>query len=98
MSRKHPLLFCVLLLFSTASAQAQEYRRVNLVSDIPGVALRTDANLVNPWGITFLDTSPVWIANNGTGTSTLYLGDRTPAPSPAAPLVVTIPGAAAGSP
>ena len=27
------------------------YRATNLVSDIPGVARRTDANLVNPWGI-----------------------------------------------
>jgi len=102
MSHKHPLpelsLFCGLLLFSAASARAQEYRRVNLVSDIPGVALRTDPNLVNPWGIAFLDTSPVWIANNGTGTSTLYLGDGTPAPAPAAPLVVTVPGATPGSP
>jgi uncharacterized protein (TIGR03118 family) len=105
MSRKHPLLklsvyLCTaaLLLFSAAAAQAQEYHRVNLVSDIPGVALRTDTHLVNPWGIAFLDASPVWIANNGTGTSTLYLGDGTPAPSPAAPLVVTVPGAAVGSP
>src|SRR5437762_9072862 len=105
MNHKHPLpklsLFlcaAVLFLFSAAPAQAQEYRRVNLVSDIPGVALRTDPNLVNPWGMAFLDTSPVWIANNGTGTSTLYLGDGTPAPSPVAPLVVTVPGATAGSP
>src|SRR5882724_9629214 len=105
MNHKHPLaklslFLCApaLFLFSAASAQGQEYRRVNLVSDIPGVALRTDAHLVNPWGIAFLDASPVWIANNGTGTSTLYLGDGTPAPSPATPLVVTIPGATAGSP
>jgi len=69
---------------------------VNLVSDIPGVALRSDPHVVNAWGIAFFDTSPVWIANNGTGTSTLYLGDGTPAPSPAAPLVVTIPSPVAG--
>src|SRR5262245_27784665 len=87
-----------LLLFSAASVQSQEYHQVNLVSDVPGVALRTDPHLVNPWGIAFTETSPVWIANNGTGTSTLYLGDGTPAPSPAAPLVVTVPGAAVGSP
>ena len=38
----------------------------------------------------------MWIANNGTGTSTLFLGDGTPAPSPATPLVVTIPSPTAG--
>jgi uncharacterized protein (TIGR03118 family) len=69
---------------------------VNLVSDIPGVALRSDPNLVNCWGIAFSPTSPVWIANNGTGTSTLYRGDGSPAPSPVAPLIVTIPSPSAG--
>lgn len=92
------LLFSSLSLSAAASAQvSQQYRRVNLVSDIPGVALRSDAHLVNCWGIAFSDTSPVWVANNGTGTSTLYLGDGTPAPAPAAPLIVHIPSAAADS-
>lgn len=92
------LLGCCATLFpAAANAQvAGEFRRVNLVSDIPGVALRSDAHLVNCWGIAFSASSPVWIANNGTGTSTLYLGDGTPAPTPAAPLVVTIPGPGAG--
>src|SRR5215475_4320260 len=91
------LCCCSTLLAGIATAQVSgEFRRVNLVSDIAGVALRTDPNLVNCWGIAFSDTSPVWIANNGTGTSTLYLGDGTPAPSPAAPLVVTIPSPVAG--
>jgi uncharacterized protein (TIGR03118 family) len=89
--------FALTLLLHTAPAQCQEYHRVNLVSDIPGVALRSDPHLVNPWGIAFSETSPVWIADNGTGTSTLYLGDGTPAPNPAAPLVVTVPGASAGA-
>ena len=92
------LCSCSLLLVGGANAQSsQEYRRVNLVSDIPGVALRSDPNLVNCWGIAFSPTSPVWIANNGTGTSTLYQGDGTPAPTPAAPLIVNIPSPAAGA-
>jgi len=93
------LVLCCFSLFlaNAASAQiSQEYRRVNLVSDIPGVALRADPNLVNCWGIAFSPTSPVWIANNGTGTSTLYLGDGTPAPTPVAPLIVKIPSPSAG--
>jgi uncharacterized protein (TIGR03118 family) len=30
--------------------------------------------LVNPWGISFSATSPIWISDNGTGKSTLYNG------------------------
>jgi uncharacterized protein (TIGR03118 family) len=43
-----------------------------MVSDQPGVAPVTDPNLVNPWGISFGPTTPLWVANNGTSTSTLY--------------------------
>lgn len=48
------------------------YLQSNLVSDLPGLAAVTDTNLVNPWGISFSATSPFWIADNGTGLSTLY--------------------------
>jgi uncharacterized protein (TIGR03118 family) len=77
----------------------QRVAQTNLVSDQAGVAAHTDPNLVNPWGIAFGPSSFFWIANNGTGTSTVY--DANGAPSPAnSPIVVTIPppsGAAAGS-
>jgi len=63
----------------------------NLVSDQPGVADHLDPNLVNAWGITASATSPWWVANNGTATSTLYTGDGTPQS-----LVVTVPGAPTG--
>jgi uncharacterized protein (TIGR03118 family) len=63
---------------------------VNLVSDIAGVANFTDANLVNPWGLAFGPTSPFWVADNGTGVSTLYNGEGVAQPA-ASPLVVTIP-------
>jgi uncharacterized protein (TIGR03118 family) len=33
-----------------------------------------DANLVNPWGIVFGPTGNLWVANNGTSTSTVYDG------------------------
>lgn len=46
----------------------------------------TDANLVNPWGIAFGATTPLWVANNGTSTSTLYRSIPAPA---AVPLVVS---------
>jgi uncharacterized protein (TIGR03118 family) len=47
-------------------------RQVNLVSDVPGLAPLTDPDLVNPWGISLSATSPLWVSNAGTDTSTLY--------------------------
>src|SRR5262249_45368099 len=43
----------------------------NLVADAASGTATVDANLVNPWGIVFLPTAPVWVANNHTETSTL---------------------------
>ena len=52
------------------------YSFKSLVSDHAGTsATTTDPNLVNPWGIVFSPGEPVWTANNGTQTSTLYDGD-----------------------
>ena len=62
---------------------------VDLVSDRPGAATQ-DPNLVNPWGIAFNPAGPAWIANNHSGTSTVY--DR----AGALKLTVALP-AAAGS-
>jgi uncharacterized protein (TIGR03118 family) len=70
----------------SSTALAQRYSQTNLVSDMPGVAAVTDPNLVNPWGISFSSSSPFWIADNGTGLSTLYTSDGS-----IVPLVVTIP-------
>jgi uncharacterized protein (TIGR03118 family) len=92
------LLVLFLGLFSSLPAVAQQrYHRVNLVSDIAGVALRTDPNLINPWGMAFSPTSPVWISDNNAGVSTLYTGKGEPFPV-GSPLVVTIPPPAGGSP
>src|SRR5438034_990899 len=67
------------------------YQQTNLVSDQAGKASVTDPNLVNPWGIAFAPGGPLWVANNGTGTSTLYSSSGQSYPSAATPLVVTIP-------
>jgi uncharacterized protein (TIGR03118 family) len=48
------------------------YQQTNLVADTNGVALLTDTNLVNAWGISFGPTSPFWVSDNGTGLATLY--------------------------
>ncbi len=61
-----------------------------LVSDGVVSAPNIDAHLVNPWGIAFNPNGFVWIANNGTSTSTLYDGNGKPSPPPPmGPLIVT---------
>ncbi|MFN8640385.1 MAG: TIGR03118 family protein [Candidatus Binatia bacterium] len=61
-----------------------------LVSDQAGKAPVTDARLVNAWGLARSGTGPWWVANNHTGTSTLYDGNGNPFPA-GTPLIVTIP-------
>jgi len=39
--------FTILVCFAP-NANAQQYRQTNLVSDVPGLATFTDANLANP--------------------------------------------------
>ena len=46
--------------------------QTNLVSDIPGLATITDPALKNPWGVSHSSTSPFWVSNQGTSTTTLY--------------------------
>jgi hypothetical protein len=67
------------------------YVKRNLVSDGCLSAEHTDPNLVNAWGIAAGPSTPWWVADNGTGVSTLYDGDGNPQP-PAQPLVVTVNG------
>jgi uncharacterized protein (TIGR03118 family) len=73
---------------------AQHYTQQNLVSDITqpnnadGSAVAVDANLKNSWGLARGASSPWWVNNAGTGTSTLYSGAGA-----INPLVVTVPNA-----
>ena len=85
------------LLATTAAAhndgKREGYRSQVLVSNGSIPANFTDPNLRNTWGIVFNPTGVVWVNNQGTGTSTLYDGNGAPQP-----LVVTVPGPAAGVP
>lgn len=86
------LLFGALMTLAVSSSlQAQQtgYFQTNLVSNTAGVATTTDPQLLNPWGLSFLPGQDFWIANNNSGTSTLYdaSGNQDTA------LIVTIPGA-----
>jgi uncharacterized protein (TIGR03118 family) len=89
---KQPLLlFAILMALAIPSgllAQQTGYSQTNLVSNTAGVAATTDPLLLNPWGISILPGQDFWIANNNSGTSTLYdaKGNKNA-------LVVTIPGA-----
>jgi hypothetical protein len=74
---------------ASAAAASDMYHQTNLVSDLPGVALIQDLDLVNPWGISMSASSPFWVANNGSGTSTLYAGDVNGSPFMKNALVVT---------
>lgn len=70
------------------------YRQTNFVSDIAGLAFVQDPVLINPWGIAFRGTSPFWVANNGTSSSSLYRGDVAGSPlvkNPGLSLVI-VPG------
>jgi uncharacterized protein (TIGR03118 family) len=50
---------------------ADGFTQTNLVSNMPGLAATTDSSLVNPWGVSFANGSPVWISDQGTSTSIL---------------------------
>ncbi len=66
------LLATAALLPAAASADSGGfYQETKLVSDLPGVAMFQDPNLVNAWGLSHSATSPWWVSDNGTGVSTL---------------------------
>jgi len=69
-------------------AQQTGYKQTNLTANMSGVANQTDPQLINPWGIAFLPGNPFWVANNRSGTSTLY-----DAQGNKQQIVVTIPSA-----
>jgi uncharacterized protein (TIGR03118 family) len=58
------------------------YVQTNLVTSV------TDADLINPWGISLSGGSPFWVSDNGTGEATLYNGAGVKQA-----LVVSMPGA-----
>jgi uncharacterized protein (TIGR03118 family) len=84
----------VLLATATVQAGSTGYVQTNLVTDNQSItpARNTDPNLINPWGISFSNTSPFWVSDQGgspgpsTQKSTLYNGAGVPQA-----LVVTVP-------
>jgi uncharacterized protein (TIGR03118 family) len=86
MSARHILLAA--LLGASAPAVAGTVTQTNLTSDGAVPAAWVDANLKNPWGISYGPGGPFWVSDNDTGRTTLY--DGTGATQS---LVVTIPAA-----
>src|SRR5262245_23382866 len=78
----------------TRLAPAVTFTQTNLVTDNPTVlknlgmspAAHTDANLVNPWGITLGTNSGLWVGENGAGTAESFDGTGSSIQSP-----ITIP-------
>jgi uncharacterized protein (TIGR03118 family) len=71
---------------------ASAFATRSLVADAGTGAEHIDAKLINAWGIAFNPTGFVWVANNGSATSTLYDGNGVPQA-----LVVAIPPGNAGT-
>ena len=64
------------VLVGTLHAQSG-YQQTNRVANTPGIAAKLDPQLSNPWGMAMIAGQPLWIANNNSGTSTLYSSDGT---------------------
>jgi len=75
---------------------ATAFAAKNLVADTASGSATVDTQLVNPWGIVFLPSAPVWVANNHSETSTLYDGNGVPQPAGSA-LVVHLPASSGGA-
>lgn len=55
-----------------ASVRGLSLKQVNLFSDLPRMAGKTDRGLVNPWGLAFTPKSGLWVAEQGAGTAGVY--------------------------
>jgi uncharacterized protein (TIGR03118 family) len=70
---------------TAGAASSSGYIVTPLVSTDGSNGTKTDGNLVNSWGLGASSSSPWWVADNGTGVSTLYTGAGA-----INPLVVTV--------
>lgn len=76
----------------SVTAIAQQYTQTNLITNDGRGGTKADPNLINGWGLARSSSTPWWVADNGTGQASIYLGDGT-----IAPLVVTVPGSPTGT-
>jgi len=89
------------LMFASVAVHAAPpgYVQTNLVSNIPGLALHTDPNMLNPWGVAFFSgASPFWINENGAGISSLIDGMGNPFPGLPSVIIPAPTSATGGTP
>jgi uncharacterized protein (TIGR03118 family) len=77
---------------------ADGFTQNNLVSNMAGLATTTDSSLVNPWGVSFANGSPVWISDQATQTSPLFSVTGSTGVGNAPLFTVNIPPAGAAGP
>jgi len=85
-----------LALLLTSGTSMAQYRKTNLVSNLPTGAKHQDTQLQNGWGLAYGPGTPFWVSDEYSGLSTLYDGAGVKQS-----LVVTIPtasGTGTGSP
>ncbi|MGB9333289.1 MAG: TIGR03118 family protein [Steroidobacteraceae bacterium] len=73
--RSHTLLAFPALLLAygmTPALSRADFVQTDLVSDVSGLAPAMDPDLKNPWGMSFGATTPFWVSNQASNTSTLY--------------------------
>ena len=86
MRKRSVVLVCVVAMVAfgawlmPASAGSNSYKVTKLVSDQANKAAHQDPNLVNAWGLVAGPSTPWWVANNHSNTSTLYDGTGTKIP------------------
>jgi uncharacterized protein (TIGR03118 family) len=78
----------------TLTAGSNVYIQQNLVSNVAGQAAVTDPNLVDPWGMSFSATSPIWVSDHLAGVSTVYSGS---AGAPTTTVVTILSGTASAT-
>jgi len=79
------------------------YLQTNLVSDIQGTAEQFDANLKDPWGVSFSMGSPFWVSDqasnvNGSSVTTLYSVDGNTGAASVIPVSFDVPNQGGAAP
>jgi uncharacterized protein (TIGR03118 family) len=81
-----------------ASGANNDFHQTNLISDLGNQGAQVvDKNLQNSWGLAFTPTSPLWVADNNSGVSTLYSINAGGTKAAKVNLTVTLPGGRAST-
>ena len=90
--------FAALCAGAGVASAADGFTQTNLVSNIAGLATTTNSSLVNPWGVSFANGSPIWISDQATQTTPLFAVTGSTGVGNAPLFTVNIPPAGASGP